>query len=612
MLGRSRSLLLTLSLFAAVGCSSAGVEDAGVVDAAVGLDARARVDAGASDTGESADRGLSPEDTGVAPDDSGVAAEDSGMPADDTGVAVADTGAAVDDSGLVVADTGAAEDSGAAGDAEAPDLGAGFPDATPVDAGPPDSGVTTGTLQIDCSGAPNSFCSGSISGPAGFSQSFFGTPTVLTLLTPGQYTVTSGDIQTAGETFVVRVSGSPATVVAGQTAYVQVTYAAPLPIVTAVVPAAVRAGSAATIQGQHLWGTVTVRFGNATAVELSHFNNQAITVTAPALTTGTATVTVSTLSGTATRAPPLTVDYYDVTGFALPTGGSGPAEITLGADGNYWFTERSGSRIGRITPAGVLTEFPVNPPGADLVGIAAGSDGNVWFAASGHNSIGRITPLGVITEFSLPTSGVGSRNPFLMTLGGDGNVWFTEIGNANAIGRMTPAGVYTEFPSPTAGSLPFGIGLGPDGNVWFGQYNTGKIARVTPAGVITEFTARGGIARIVAGPSDSVWFNEDNYGTLGSMNTSGPPVVVHHNLPYGLPLQASGAGLVQGPDGSIWYSSANIGIGGGGVVRILPTGESVPYPFPNGQVPGGLFAHPGGHELWYTSYGSNAVGRIQY
>lgn len=601
---------MTVSLLGAVGCSSAGVEDAGtLVDAARADAGLPRADASPIDTGavtpdaESPDRGVLPEDTGVVAEDTGVVAEDTGVVAEDTGVSPSDSGVAADDAAV-------------APDAEPQDVGTVFPDATfpdaaLVDSGPADTGVTTGTLQIDCSGAPNNFCSGSVNGPGGFSRSFFGSPTVISFLMPGVYDVTSGDIQTAGETFVARVSGSPATVTAGQTAHVQVTYTAPLPIITAVVPAAVRAGGTTTIQGQHLWGTVTVRFGNQTAAELSHFSNQSITVTAPPHATGTATVTVSTLSGTATRAPPLTIDYYDVTSFTLPSGGSGPAEITQGSDGNYWFTERSGNRIGRITPAGVVTEFVITA-GADLVGITAGSDGNVWFAESGRNTIGRITPAGVITEFTLPTTGVGARNPFLLTLGGDGNVWFTSVGNANSIGRMTPAGVLTEFSSPTAGSLPFGIGLGPDGNVWFGEYNTGKIARVTPAGVITEFTARGGIARIVAGPNDTVWFNEDNWGTLGSMNTVGAPVIVHHNLPYGLPSQASGAGLVQGPDGSIWYSSANVGIGGGGIIRITPNGDSVPYPFPNGQVPGALYAHPGGHELWYTSYGSNAVGRVQY
>jgi len=36
-----------------------------------------------------------------------------------------------------------------------------------------------------------------------------------------------------------------------------------------------------------------------------------------------------------------------------------PSFIASGPDGNLWFTEPTG-KIGRLTPAGALTEFPVS------------------------------------------------------------------------------------------------------------------------------------------------------------------------------------------------------------------------------------------------------------
>src|SRR6266508_1365537 len=61
------------------------------------------------------------------------------------------------------------------------------------------------------------------------------------------------------------------------------------------------------------------------------------------------------------------------------TAGSGPIEIASGPDGNLWFTELDGNRIGRITTAGLITEFPVpDPP----IAIAAGPDGNLWFVGN--------------------------------------------------------------------------------------------------------------------------------------------------------------------------------------------------------------------------------------
>ena len=66
------------------------------------------------------------------------------------------------------------------------------------------------------------------------------------------------------------------------------------------------------------------------------------------------------------------------------------------------------------------------------VGIAAGPDGNVWFAELGGDNIGRITPDGTITEFPLPVS---NSQPFAIALGTDGAMWFTEAAG-NRIGRI--------------------------------------------------------------------------------------------------------------------------------------------------------------------------------
>jgi virginiamycin B lyase len=39
-------------------------------------------------------------------------------------------------------------------------------------------------------------------------------------------------------------------------------------------------------------------------------------------------------------------------------------------DGNLWFTELTGDKIGRITPAGSINEFPVPTASSRLTGIA--------------------------------------------------------------------------------------------------------------------------------------------------------------------------------------------------------------------------------------------------
>src|SRR5205807_1048117 len=79
----------------------------------------------------------------------------------------------------------------------------------------------------------------------------------------------------------------------------------------------------------------------------------------------------------------------------------------------------------------------------------------------GGNNIGRITTAGVFTEFAIATS---STAPFGIAAGPDGNLWFTEE-NGNNVGRVTTTGIISEFPILSQGRLHRGITAGPDGNV---------------------------------------------------------------------------------------------------------------------------------------------------
>ncbi|HEY6286015.1 MAG TPA: hypothetical protein VIX20_10165, partial [Ktedonobacteraceae bacterium] len=101
--------------------------------------------------------------------------------------------------------------------------------------------------------------------------------------------------------------------------------------------------------------------------------------------------------------------------------------------------------------------------------ITAGPDGNLWFTESENStgqsgSIGRITPTGTITEFPLTNSGKFPNYPIGITVGHDGNLWFTE---SSRIGRITSMSMITNFPLPGTGFISTSITKGPDGNLWF-------------------------------------------------------------------------------------------------------------------------------------------------
>src|SRR5262249_15178672 len=161
---------------------------------------------------------------------------------------------------------------------------------------------------------------------------------------------------------------------------------------------------------------------------------------------------------------------------------------TKGPDGNIWLTEDA--KIAQF----VLDGKPANPNvtlfgvpgGMETVGITTGSDGNLWFTGDGNN-MGRITPTGVVTEFPIPTAFSGAGP---ITLGADGDVYFVES-QAGQIGRITPKGVITEFSLSGDGVFAVGgITAGPDGDVYFsvGTNRGAKVGRITSAGQITFFS----------------------------------------------------------------------------------------------------------------------------
>lgn len=248
-----------------------------------------------------------------------------------------------------------------------------------------------------------------------------------------------------------------------------------------------------------------------------------------------------------------------VTQFAVPTPFGAPFDITAGPDGNIWFTEIFGERVGRVTPDGTVTEFRV---GGQPTGITVGPDGNLWFADMGLNSIRSITTSGAVgVNFG------GLDNPRELVTGADGNLWVSES-NSHAISRTTQAGSSTRFRLPSGSFFPNGVTAGPDGNVWFTTFD--KVGKITPSGIITLFSppsAGSAAFEITTGPDGNLWFTERNTGNIGQVTPSGTITE------FATPAQPGRLrDIAAGPDGNIWFVDD-----GGRIGRIeLAADESPP------------------------------------
>ena len=206
----------------------------------------------------------------------------------------------------------------------------------------------------------------------------------------------------------------------------------------------------------------------------------------------------------------------EITEYRLPDGYSRVAGITARPDG-LWFGNASslGDKIGRISVTGEIVEFPIcgGSSCGRVVDVISGPDGNIWFALFDGRRIGRMTPGGAVTLFPIPSAG----KPVDLTVGPDGNIWFTEnltgIITSGRLGRITTAGVISEFGFEAPNLSSYKIAVGPDQHLWFTEQiisidlGPNRIGRLSLSGEYTNFPVASGQVPgdITWGPDGNLW-----------------------------------------------------------------------------------------------------------
>jgi streptogramin lyase len=277
--------------------------------------------------------------------------------------------------------------------------------------------------------------------------------------------------------------------------------------------------------------------------------------------------------------------------------GSQPENIVLGSDGAYWFTEQSGSAIGRISTTGVVTEYQTLTPNSQPNAIVAGPDGNLWFTEQAANQIGKVSPNdAAIVEYGGLTA---SSGPAGITVGPDGNLWFTEY-TGDRIGKITTTGIVSEYSGLTAAAEPSGITVGSDANLWFTEYGANKIGKMTTAGVVSEYAGSGDPLNIAPGPDGNLWFTEQVAERIGKMTTTGALTEY--------PLTNVSWNIAPGSNGNMLFTEEDgprIGsITTSGVVSEFPVVPSL------ASGPRGIALAPNG-VIWFTEWSISQIGRMQ-
>jgi streptogramin lyase len=212
---------------------------------------------------------------------------------------------------------------------------------------------------------------------------------------------------------------------------------------------------------------------------------------------------------------------YKTFGRTFISVGDGPIALCLGPDGNVWVAEELAGKIGRLTPAGVFTEFVIPTPFSHPTSIVA-SLGDLYFTESNTNKIGRVTPAGVFTEWDVPRA---NSVPIGIADAGFGELYFTEA-YTNRVSEFDAIGgtFLNSVTVPTPNASPRSIVADASRNVWFIEHDANKIGRLQNF-VITEFpipTAASGPAQLAYMGDGTIAFLERDAGKLGRIYVSVP------------------------------------------------------------------------------------------
>jgi virginiamycin B lyase len=292
------------------------------------------------------------------------------------------------------------------------------------------------------------------------------------------------------------------------------------------------------------------------------------------------------------------LDAFDATAGA--GGSSEPNGITLGPDGNVWFADGNANQLGRVTPAGAVTRFPL---AGKPIFVTSGPDGALWATRQTANDVVRVSTTGtVLSNFILPNPGA---YPYGITTGSDGNLWFTEFSaSPSRVARLTPSFSYADANEP---GQPTGVVAGPDGNMWVaGGYGDDILKYPTSLGAPTSYpvTASSRPGDITRGPDGRLWFTEWDAGQVGAITTAG---LVNE---YPVPGRLATSGIARSEDGGLWVGSYDATRAY--IERINTSGHVThTLALPAGSGVNVITAGPPGtNTIWFTDGGLDRIWRI--
>ena len=340
-----------------------------------------------------------------------------------------------------------------------------------------------------------------------------------------------------------------------------------------------------------------------------------------------------------------TLRLYTMAQYPLPSGASGPSQITSDKSGRIWFVEQGSNQVGSYDPASKsFFEFPIPTANALPEGIAVDPAGSVWFTELTPNGLGVLFPSnGTIREVTIPPAPDGiACGPIGVTPQGNGSIWVA-CEFSDQIDEYVPSlGILKQFDLPVPFSAPLQILFDRSGNFWFtaadsgmlGYATTGQLRPGTTDG-IQEFAPlnstylttienpllpSGRVITSLAIPSQiafspdggSLWVSEHGSGSFDRYDI-GPKTLAKYftSTPSSsLYTQSLPNGIAVDPSGYVWVAEHY----GNRIAEFDPTtGTMVEYPIPccKSEVAAALYLTTGPNgTIWFSENIGNAIGEL--
>ena len=216
----------------------------------------------------------------------------------------------------------------------------------------------------------------------------------------------------------------------------------------------------------------------------------------------------------------LGISNLNFTEIALPNAGARPWGIVTAANGSLWVTDNALNAIWQITPAGVVSEYPISAPNAKPTSITIGPDSAIWYVESGNDHLGKLLPDAVAGSSGVDYPVTPGAGPAVVISGSDNAIWFTET-TAKKIGRMLTNGALSSETTLPGVSAPFGIVLGGDGNFYIGDHSGSQIAQFNPTTKTTNLyptLSKNSMPYLLTlGPDNEVYFSEQGSNNIAQL-----------------------------------------------------------------------------------------------